>query len=486
MMKLNELLSTVGISTINNKHNIPVNGITFNSQDVKAGFLFVAISGTNNDGHAYIKDAISRGAIAVIGEKKIVNCEVPYFQVENTRKKLAYLAKAFYNNPTNNKILIGITGTNGKTTTSYMIKHILQSNGISCAVFGSISIIINNEEFSSTHTTLDPLTFHELAAKSKDQVIIMEVSSHGLDQQRVEGLEFDYCIFTNLEHEHLDYHKDMNSYYLAKQSLFTYLKSNGKAIIFSSNDWSERLHTYVNSIGKEVIKINGSSPAYTIDSNILIHQKNNNISSLSTHMQGKHNINNAATAFVTSVNFGIDPKDVESALRTFEGIPGRYQLFPHSNGATAVVDYAHTADAFHYILDTVKSQNAQMIYHVFGFRGNRDIQKRAQMIEMSLKFADRCILTLDDLNGVPKEQMIRELQVLAVHEKCVIYPDRTEAIQYAWNLAKAGDWVVITGKGNETYKQSYSLSTKSDIDTLNCLLGTDHSIKLELEPETLL
>ncbi|MEK4522141.1 UDP-N-acetylmuramoyl-L-alanyl-D-glutamate--2,6-diaminopimelate ligase [Psychrobacillus sp. FSL W7-1493] len=480
-MKLNELLSSVEIIPTLKTQNIQVNGIAFNSKNIKEGYLFVAISGTHSDGHTYIEDALTNGAIAVVGEQELFLNEVPYFQVKDARKALAFLARTFYKNPTNNKTIIGITGTNGKTTTSYMLKHILESQGISCAVFGSISIIINNEEYSSTHTTLDPLTFHELAAKSKDQVIIMEVSSHGLVQQRVEGLEFDYCIFTNIEHEHLDYHKDMESYYLAKQSLFTYLKSNGKAILLSSNDWSERLNTYVNSLGREVIKINGSSPTYTIDIDKIIEQQTGKVFSLTTQMQGEHNINNAAAAFATSVHFGLDPKRVELTLNNFKGIPGRYQLFPLANSATAVVDYAHTANAFHYILDTVKSQNARMIYHVFGFRGNRDVQKRARMIEMSLKYADRCILTFDDLNGVPAEQMINELENLGAHEKCVIYPDRTEAIKYAWEIAGPGDWIVITGKGNEAYKQSYSLSTKSDIDTLNYLLSTKHSAKPEIE-----
>lgn len=150
---------------------------------------------------------------------------------------MALLAKTFYSNSTNNKIIIGITGTNGKTTTSYMLKHILESQGLPCSLFGSISTIINGNEIPSSHTTLDALTYHRLLSESCDQVVIMEVSSHGLIQHRVEGIEFDYCIFTNLEHEHLDYHRDMESYFKAKQSLFTHMKSNGIAIVHSSSEW---------------------------------------------------------------------------------------------------------------------------------------------------------------------------------------------------------------------------------------------------------
>lgn len=483
MMMLNDLLTAINVKATQMTQNILVSGLAFNSKKVEKGFLFVAISGNHMDGHSFIEDAIQNGAVAIIGEKCLEVRNVPYFQVNDSRTALAYLAKKYFQNPTKDKILIGITGTNGKTTTSYMIKHILESQGFSCALFGSISVILNNEEQASSHTTLDPLTFHELVATSNDQVIIMEVSSHGLIQQRVEGLEFDVCIFTNLEQEHLDYHKNMESYYLAKQSLFTLLKNSGTAIIYSSNDWSERLNTYVESIGRKVIKINGLFPTYSVLDSSLIDETTQvkETFSLATTMQGKHNIENASVAFATSVQLGIDARVVEEALNDFKGLPGRFQLFSHPTGATIVIDYAHTANAFQHILETVKSQNAKNIYHVFGFRGNRDVNKRAKMIEISLKHSNQCILTFDDLNNVSPEQMINELQLLGTHEKCIIIPDRTEAIKHAWKMAQANDWIVITGKGCESYKQSYTLSTTSDVQTLDYLLKQSSQFKQEAE-----
>ena len=241
-MKLNMLLKSLSI-TINKEHeDLDIKGIAFNSTKVENGFLFIAIKGEHTDGHLFINEAKKNGAIAIIGEEVMESIDVPYFQVLNARKTLGLLAKTFYINSTKNKIIVGITGTNGKTTTSFMLKHIIETQGISCSLFGSISTIINGIENSSSHTTLDALTYHQLLSDSNDQVVIMEVSSHGLIQHRVEGIEFDYCIFTNLEHEHLDYHRDMESYFIAKQSLF---KPNGVAVVHSTSEWGERLFLFL-------------------------------------------------------------------------------------------------------------------------------------------------------------------------------------------------------------------------------------------------
>ncbi len=473
-MNLNELLQSLCI-TINNTvhHNLDVKGIAFDSSKVERGFLFIAITGNHADGHCFINDAKKNGAIAVIGEQVLASLDVPYFHVPNSRKALALLAKTFYNSSTNNKIIIGITGTNGKTTTSYMLKYILESQGLSCSLFGSISTIINGIENPSSHTTLDALTNHRLLSDSYDQVVIMEVSSHGLIQHRVEGIEFDYCIFTNLEHEHLDYHGDMDSYFKAKQSLFTHMKSNRIAIVHSSSEWGEKLCTYVNSLDKQLIKINGNNPTYTIDGKEIFGytMDRNKGHLLTTSMKGKHNIENAALAFSTAVSLGISPPKIVGALKEFKGIPGRYQILSHPTGATFLIDYAHTENTFYHILDSVKSQEPRKIIHIFGFRSNRDARKRIKMLNMSLKYCDNCILTFDDLNGVSSDQMIKDLESFGNHEKCVITPDRTEAIKYAWELAKNCDWIVITGKGNELYQLNYSICTFSDSQTLQYLLS---------------
>ena len=469
-MKLSELVTSIDCKN-ELTNDVDIKGLAFNSSEVKKGYLFIAISGNKTDGHLYIEDAISNGASAIIGEKDI-SIAVPYLQVEDSRKALAHLAKAYFNDPTKGKIFVGITGTNGKTTTSYMTRHILESQGISCALFGSISIIINGEKHSSPHTTLDPLTFHQFLSESTDQVVVMEVSSHGLIQHRVEGIDFDVCVFTNIEHEHLDYHEDMEAYFEAKKSLFDHLKPNGTAVIHGMNEYGERLCTYVHSTGRNVLKINGTNPTYIINGNELTEQRGNEIVSYSlyTQMKGKHNIENAAHAFSVCKALGVIPENASYSLNTFSGLPGRYQLFSHPKGATFVVDYAHTANAFSYILDTVRNHKPKNLIHIFGFRGNRDIGKRKRMVEVSLMYSDCCILTFDDLNGVSYKEMIKELEELGNHEKCIIIPDRTTAIHYAWERASDDDWIVITGKGCEAYQQKYALPTTTEMDTLDYLL----------------
>ncbi|MFJ7826609.1 UDP-N-acetylmuramoyl-L-alanyl-D-glutamate--2,6-diaminopimelate ligase [Psychrobacillus sp. NPDC096623] len=469
-MKLESLIKPLGIHISQEDVSIDIKGLAFNSSKVEQNYIFVAIPGTMTDGHKYIEDAILNGACVVIGEENLSALGVPYFRVPNSRKTLGLLAKIFYNNPTQHKIMIGITGTNGKTTTSYMLKHILESAGISCALFGSVSTIINGIENESTHTTVDAVTINELLAMCNDSVVIMEVSSHGLVQSRVEGLQFDFCIFTNLEQEHLDYHENMESYYLAKQSLFNYLKPNGVAIINSDSSWGERLCSYVSSLNKEVIKINGKNPTYIVNDEELISIKETLQSySLNSQMKGKHNLENASLAFSTAISLKLEPLNIERSLENFNGVPGRFEFFQHPKGAICMVDYAHTANAFSHILETANLYNPQRIIHIFGFRGNRDVQKRKNMVQISLNKCHLCILTLDDLNGVPAEQMIQDLYSLDPMNRCIIIPDRTLAIQYAWENAQTNDLIVITGKGIEKYQQSFSLPTFSDMHTLNYL-----------------
>ena len=470
-MRLDALLNPLGISVDKTEQSLEIAGLAIDSSKVDKNYLFAAITGTETDGHLYIEDAIKNGASVVIGEKAISTLPVPYFQVTNVRKTLALLARHYYQYPTKNKILIGITGTNGKTTTSFMLRHILEMNGFRCALFGSVYTIINGVKNPSTHTTLDTLHFHKLISQSEDQVVIMEVSSHGLTQYRVEGIEFDYCIFTNLEHEHLDYHQNMEAYFEAKQSLFHYLKTDGQAIINTNNAWGKRLCKYVSSLGKQVTEVNGPNASYYVQGEQLFIEQDTRKEKyyLTCCMKGKHNTENASLAFTTAHLFGINTHKIAEGLHTFKGVPGRFEMVQHPTGATFVVDYAHTANAFIHLMDTVKTFNPKKIVHIFGFRGNRDLLKRKEMVDISLQNCQTCILTLDDLNNVSSADMVQALTKLNTHNRCLLIPDRTLAIEYAWEQAKYEDWVLITGKGNEPYQQAFTLPSNSDMDTINYL-----------------
>ncbi|MCQ6274802.1 UDP-N-acetylmuramoyl-L-alanyl-D-glutamate--2,6-diaminopimelate ligase [Bacillus sp. V3B] len=468
--------AVVRITSKGNLDHINITGITDNSKDVKEGYLFVAVSGYSFDGHDYITEAIRLGASAVIGEQDIMDLEIPYIQVKNSRKVLGIVAKKFYGNPSSKKIMIGITGTNGKTTISFMLKHILEKNGISCSVIGTLSYIINGKTIESQNTTPGTIKLNSLLAESRDEVVIMEVSSHGLAQYRLEGIEFDYCVFTNLYHDHLDFHGTMEEYFQVKSLLFEKLKPNGLAVINVDNDWGENLyknlhHKKVNTylVGKSndcdlsIIDYHTATNPF-----ILLKEKEETVK-IHLPLPGQHNLYNAAFAYAIARKLPIKREELILGLNQFPGVPGRFETYRSEEGITIVIDYAHTADAIFHTLQTAKECGAKRIFHIFGFRGGRDKTKREEMVKVSTEFSDELILTLDDLNTEKYDQMVTELNRLHSEYpsgKGSVIPDRTLAIQTAIQKGTKDDWLIITGKGPERYKQSFDLPTMSDKETI--------------------
>lgn len=478
-MKLLNLLGNLEYKLIKeqNLNKIEIHGIAESSSEVKPGFIFVAIEGYTTDGHDYIEDAIKNGASAIVGEKMLYDLSIPYVNVDNSRKALAIIAGIFYGNPSQNKIMIAITGTNGKTTTSYLVKHILESNAMSCGLVGTIETIINGESNPSINTTPGSLTLNKLLDISKDQVIILEASSHGLLQKRLEGMHFDICLFLNLSHEHLDYHDSIEDYFETKATLFQMLKDNGQAIINMDDSWGKKLNKRLqyneistSTIGKSsandyCIEITEEDGSFKLKSQERIEEIN-------PSMKGIHNIYNSSMAYAVARRLGVKGKLISQSLKDFPGVDGRFQVFPQLNGANVVVDYAHTTDAFYHCLHTAKTAGAKRIVHIFGFRGNRDKAKRKDMLEITAELSDQYLLTLDDLNAVPLEDMIETLEKIhntIGNHKGLVIPDRTLAIQQAMETSQNGDWIIITGKGHEAYQQSFSLPTKSDKETVTYL-----------------
>ncbi|MBM7570553.1 UDP-N-acetylmuramoyl-L-alanyl-D-glutamate--2,6-diaminopimelate ligase [Aquibacillus albus] len=455
---------------------LKITGIAESSSSIKEGFLFVAIKGNTFDGHHFIDDAITKGASAIIGEQELSGLSVPYIKVENSRQALGVLAKNYYGNPSKSKVMIAVTGTNGKTTTSYLLKHILEENGLSCSLIGTIQTIVNGESMKSKNTTPSSLTINHLLNKSKDQFVILEASSHGLSQYRLEGMEFDLCLFLNLTHEHLDYHETLENYFETKASLFNKLKRDGKAIINADDIWGRKLveklqHEQVQtfSVGQSmdndyfISKIEPSpNPTIKIE-------ENSKQQTISFPMAGTHNLYNAAMAYAAAQQLSIQTKDIIDSTKTFPGVDGRFEVFPQQNGSNVIVDYAHTADAVFHCLHTARSSGAQRIIHIFGFRGNRDTTKRKEMIQITADLSDQYVLTMDDLNAVPLKEMLHTLESLNStygNDKGVIIPDRTLAIEHAVANSKKGDWIIITGKGHEQYQQAFALPTKTDKETV--------------------
>jgi UDP-N-acetylmuramoyl-L-alanyl-D-glutamate--2,6-diaminopimelate ligase len=476
-MKLVELLESLGLGPKKDLQlkDIDILGIQKDSRKIKKGDLFVAISGYESDGHRYIAEAIENGAVAVVGELDI-SLDIPYVKVSDSRIALGKLASTFYGFPSKSKTVIGVTGTNGKTTVAFMIRHILESAGRTASLLGTVAYMINNEVYKPENTTPDALLLQELLSKSEDEFAILEVSSHALVQGRAEGLEIDYGLFTNLSHDHLDYHQTMDEYFQAKISMFDYLKPDGRAVISVLSEWGERLSTELQN--KEIpfssLACNGEHDLNIED--IILNGKTTFTLRTGGHKYqinlpcpGRHNVYNAALAFLTALNIGLAPQQIIRALEHFPGVPGRFEMVPHPSGATFIIDYAHTQDAIEYCLQTAKEHNARHITHIYGFRGGRDDSKREHMVRASSGMCDKFILTFDDLNGVPEEEMMGKLHHLNARfgqDKGLVIPDRTMAIQKAWNLARDGDWVIITGKGPEEYKSQFQLPVSSDKEAL--------------------
>lgn len=479
-MKLQRLIDSIRSDTHLTVSNREITGISSHSAKVQYGNLFVAIPGLTVDGHDYIDSAIRSGAVAVVGEKPRPSVAVPYFRVPNARLALAQLASQFYGYPADRHTIVGITGTNGKTTTAYLLRHIFETAGTPCALFGTVTNIVNGELLPSESTTPDAVQLQKWLQDSRDPVVVMEVSSHGLQQERVSGTGFDYAIFTNLSHEHLDYHRNLYEYFQVKASLFKRLKSGGEAVVNSHCEWGKRLidllmteQMTVSTYGENLIDRvqllgidDGCHSVFRI-------REGTNEYTVRLSVPGLHNVWNAMAAFLTARRMGVDASTIQRALRSFPGVPGRFEQYDHPLGARFIVDYAHTPDGLRHCLRTAKACEARRLVHIFGFRGNRDVSKRKEMVRISANLSDRVILTLDDLNSVKTEDMLRQLKKLGDSYgsgKCIVIEDRTKAIQHVWQEAKEGDRVVITGKGPECYQQTFALPCQTDQKTILYLM----------------
>ncbi|WP_174731124.1 UDP-N-acetylmuramoyl-L-alanyl-D-glutamate--2,6-diaminopimelate ligase [Mesobacillus harenae] len=482
-MKLSKVLDSLEgcVEEYSLLHNPDITGIKMDSRKVMPGDLFVAISGYQSDGHHYIKEAIEKGAAAILGER-IGDISIPFVVVQDSRPALGKIASSYYGYPSKKRKVIGITGTNGKTTVSYIVKHILDTAGRSCSLFGTVNYVINNEVYEPVNTTPDSLLIQEMISKSNDEFVVLEVSSHALEQSRIEGLEIDYGLFTNLSHDHLDYHHSMDEYFTAKAKMYEYLKPGGKAVINIMNPWGAILSDRLKSTSTPVIELGEKGSGDLSIEDIKLNgetffslKHGQDVYGISFPYPGLHNVYNASLAFLTALDLGIRPEVIVNAMESFPGVPGRFEMMQHPSGATFIIDYAHTEDAIEYCLQAAKEHDANKIIHIYGFRGERDTTKRENMVMASAALSDSFYLTLDDLNGTSEEDMLSELQALNKKYglgKGTVIADRTLAIQKAWETAEKGDWILITGKGPEEYKVNFELPVSSDKDALLYLQKT--------------
>ncbi|WP_423190442.1 UDP-N-acetylmuramoyl-L-alanyl-D-glutamate--2,6-diaminopimelate ligase [Alkalibacterium sp. f15] len=472
-MKWNKLIENIqGLSGDTIPETTEIKGVTDQSTEVEEGFVFVAVKGFKNDGHRYISQAIEKGASVIIGQQDIELKDTPYIKHENTRKLLGQLAASYHNNPTKTKLVIGVTGTNGKTTTGLFLTHLLRKKGYTVSFFGTVFNEMNGERTKSSLTTPSASTIQKALAESNDEAVVIEVSSQGLEQHRMEGMSFDYALFTNLQHDHLDYHNTIEEYFFAKKKLFALLKDSGKAIVNEDDKWGEKLSQLLTEEGLTVLTV-GEKHQYTryhlegsTQGSCTIGDK---AYAVELPLPGKYNLSNLSMAMTVLQDLNEDITNISQVMKDLEPIPGRFEVETLSENVKGVIDYAHTAEALQGLLPTIKEiyPNHRLV-HIFGFRGNRDSTKREKMMQISAQFSDETILTLDDLNGLSEDAMEAKYLEFVKDQpsgQVKIILDRTIAISDATKNATEPTLVVVTGKGHESYQQDFELSLKSDKET---------------------
>ncbi len=454
-------------------HDIEVRGIQYDSRRIEKGDVFVALRGSAQDGHKFVTAAVERGAkVAVLEDdgampdSYFMHAGVAKIIVPDTRIALARMSASFYDNPSARLTLVGVTGTNGKTTTAYLIRSILESGGSKTGLVGTIEYVIGNRAVPATHTTPESLELNELLARMADEgctAAVMEVSSHALDQRRVYGLEYRAAVFTNLTQDHLDYHGTMEAYFGAKKKLFESLSPRSWAIVNIDDEWGEKMVaaaagrtlTYGLVPGADVqakgISLSMKGTAFT-----LFHAGEE--SAVESPLVGRFNVSNILAAFSAGISLGIPKAAIQKAVRSMKPVPGRFEAVASNAGWTAVIDYAHTPDALEKALSAVRDVvvsggTSGRVITVFGCGGNRDRTKRPKMARVATRLGDITVVTSDNPRLEDPERIIDEVMT-GVEPGAVVHrqSDREQAIVMALGLARPGDAVLIAGKGHETYQ----------------------------------
>lgn len=445
-----------------------IEGVAYDSRQVRPGYLFVALSGQQADGRAFVADAVNRGAVAVLAESE---CAVPngvtFIAVQDARQALAEIACAFYGHPSERLRMIGITGTNGKTTTSFFCRDILNAAGVSAGLIGTISYEIGRRRIPAGRTTPEAPDIQAMLdqmLKAGCRAAVMEVSSHGLDQKRVWGIDFDVGVFTNLSQDHLDYHKTMERYFAAKAQLFRSLgqmSKKARAVINMDDSWGMRLAN-TGGLNAELVMY-GRHPNAAVRADEVRSTAEGSTFRLITpwgetetriRLPGAFNVSNALAAAAACGALGISLEIIAEALGNMRSVPGRLEPVPVARPFKVFVDYAHTPDALANVLETLRPLTRGRLIVVFGCGGNRDRGKRPLMGAVASRAADHVILTSDNPRREDPEAILREIEqgvpAGASVEKEV---NRERAIQKALEQAGAGDVVLIAGKGHETYQE---------------------------------
>ncbi len=458
-MTLSRLLENVNITHVQGNIDIKISGISFNSAEVKPGDVFVCIKGFKTDGHNYAQDALKKGAVAVVAQENIQDTAATVVLVEDTRRALAYMAAVFYDYPYKSFRLIGITGTNGKTTTTYLLKAILEKKGKKVGLIGTNQNMIGNEIIPSHHTTPDSLELMKLFRYMADEgaeYVVMEVSSHSLALDRVAACEFDVGAFTNVTQDHLDFHKTMDEYIAAKSQLFTMcrvgvlnLDDEACTKMEGNNRCDFVKYSTQKKDGMFAENIEYSADGIAFDL-CYRHEK----VKIELSIPGKFSVYNALTAAGCSVASGFSLRDVAEGLKSAKGVKGRIEVVKTNTDYTVIIDYAHTPDGLMNILNAIRDFAKGRIITLFGCGGDRDKTKRPQMGKIAGELSDFCIITSDNPRSEEPMDIICDIKAGIDETDCKykVIENRFEAIEYALDNAKTDDIILLAGKGHETYQ----------------------------------
>jgi UDP-N-acetylmuramoyl-L-alanyl-D-glutamate--2,6-diaminopimelate ligase len=461
---LKDILYKVAIEAVKGSTEIAVNKIEFDSRKTQENDVFVAIRGTLSNGHDFIEKAINLGAIAIICDTlpEVIVVGVTYIQVKNTNSALAFMANNFYDNPSSKLKLVGITGTNGKTTVASLLYQLFKKAGYKVGLLSTVKILVDEVEYKATHTTPDSLTINyylnEMVTNGCDYCF-MEVSSHGIHQKRTEGLHFEGGVFTNLSHDHLDYHPTFAEYRDVKKSFFDHLPKTAFAL--TNIDDKNGLVMLQNTYAKKMtyaLKSYSDYKAQILENQLsgLLLKINEN--EVWVKLIGTFNAYNLLAIYGTAVQLGIESFEALRLLSELESVSGRFQFIVSNQKITAIVDYAHTPDALENVLKTIndiRTKNEQLIT-VVGCGGDRDKTKRPIMANIATQMSDKVIITSDNPRTENPGSIIAEMEAGIEpqnYKKSLSIEDRKQAIKIACQLANPNDIILIAGKGHETYQE---------------------------------
>ncbi len=481
MKLLSDILYKVKLEEIIGSTHVAISSIVFDSRKVKKDSLFVATKGAADDGHIYIQKAIESGAIAIVCEEipKDKNDQITYVKVTDSTYALGVMACNYYDNPSEKLKLVGITGTNGKTTTVTLLFNLFKSLGYSVGLLSTVQNKINNTVIPSTHTTPDAITLNELLFKMEEQgceFVFMEVSSHAIVQNRIAGINFTGALFSNITHDHLDYHKTFDEYIKAKKQFFNLLPSTAFAL--TNRDDKNGMVMLQNTKANKYTY--GLKNIADYKCKIIESHLNGLLLNIDNHevwvkLIGTFNAYNILSVYATAVLLKQDITSVLTALSNLNSVEGRFQYVKSPNGVIGIIDYAHTPDALKNVLETVKEirSGSEQVITLVGCGGDRDSAKRPIMAAIACEYSNKVILTSDNPRTEDPEEILNQMQagINPVDVKKVLrITDRREAIKIACSFSSKGDIILIAGKGHEKYQEIKGV--KHDFDDLEILKET--------------